>query len=123
MLVTRTMLLRGSVGSGSMGAIIAESAPMNDDSQLFVPRSFIDLFVPEGRLKPTASRAHIEQRYELCEDLAQALSEQARTRALEDGVTPGDVLARMHRALQGEGSTLGEQEAQWVVTRAAELLA
>ena len=80
------------------------------------------LFVPPGRIKPTAAREHIATRYEFCEDLAQMLTEQANTKRWELGVTEADVLERFHRGLQGDGSVVDEAEARWVVRRLAELL-
>lgn len=41
-----------------------------DANQINIPQSFIALFVEPGRQKPSASRAVVAQRYELCEDLA-----------------------------------------------------
>jgi hypothetical protein len=95
---------------------------MSEENQFTVPPSFIALFVPPGRSKPTETRAHIAQRYELCEDLAQMLTEQANTKKWELGVTEADVLERMERGLQAEGSVVTEPEARWVVRRLAELL-
>lgn len=94
----------------------------SDDSQINVPPAFVALFVPPGRIKPTASREEIAQRYELCEDLASALTEQARTILWELGVTEQDVLLRVHGGLAGAASGLSAPEAQWVVRRTAELL-
>jgi hypothetical protein len=98
---------------------------MSEDSQIVVPPSFIALFVPPGRIKPTESREHIVQRYELCEDLAQMLTEQARAKLFELGVAERDVLERIARGLQGDGSEdtiVSAAEAGWVVRRLAELL-
>lgn len=98
---------------------------MSEDSQIVVPPSFVALFVPPGRIKPTAPREHIAERYELCEDLAQMLTEQARTKLFELGVAERDVLERIDRGLRddGAGATLVDAaEATWVVRRLAELL-
>lgn len=94
---------------------------MSDESQILVPRSFIELFIPPGRLKPSAAREHIAERYELCEDLAQMLTEPARARLFELGITEPDVL---HRTLGGllAGGVVEPAEAAWVVRRLAELL-
>ena len=43
---------------------------MSEDNQIIIPPSFIALFVPPGRIKPTEPREVIAERYELCEDLA-----------------------------------------------------
>ncbi|MDO9092515.1 MAG: ATPase with chaperone activity [Rubrivivax sp.] len=95
---------------------------MSDESQIVVPPSFIALFVPPGRIKPTASRAEIAARYEFCEDLAQMLTEQALDKRWQLGVTEDDVLQRMLGGLQAEVSVVNDAEAVWVVTRLAELL-
>ena len=95
---------------------------MSEDSQIVVPPSFVALFVPPGRIKPTAARAEVAARYELCEDLAQMLTEQASTKKWELGVTEGDVLERMQRGLLEAPSVVSALEAVWVVRRLAELL-
>ena len=94
---------------------------MSDDSQILIPRSFIDLFVPPGRIKPSEPREHIAQCYELCEDLAQMLTETAKARLFGLGITEADVLQRTRDGLL-EGAVVGPAEAEWVVRRLAELL-
>jgi alpha-ribazole phosphatase len=93
-----------------------------EDSQLVVPPSFVALFVPEGRLKPTESREVIGARYELCEDLAQMLEETASSKRFELGVTEEDVLERIHQGLEA-GGVVSVAEALWVVRRLAEIIA
>jgi hypothetical protein len=95
---------------------------MSDESQIVVPPSFVALFIEPGRVKPSASREHIAQRHEFCEDLAQMLTEHASTRKWELGVTEADVLVRMHRGLLQEQAGVSAPEAWWVVRRLAELL-
>lgn len=95
---------------------------MNDESQIVVPRSFIELFVPPGKIKPTETREVIAMRYELCEDLAQMLTDTAQSKLFELGVTEQDVLQRMHRGLLVDGALVSADEAQWVLRRLAELL-
>lgn len=95
---------------------------MSEDNQIVIPPSFIALFVPPGRIKPTEPREVIAERYELCEDLAQMLTETARTQLFSLHITEADVLSRIHGGLQGEGAIVSGAEAQWVVTRLAELL-
>lgn len=94
---------------------------MPDQTQIVIPRSFIDLFVPKGAGRPNASREHIAARYDLCEDLAQALTEQARARVLELGITESDVVERTYAGLNA-GPVVDESEARWVVRRLVELL-
>ena len=92
------------------------------DDQTPIPRSFIDLFVKPGSYKTREPRAVVAARYELCEDMAQMLTETASTKLFELGVAEEDVLERMRRALMAEGSVLAPAEAVWVVCRLAELL-
>ena len=95
---------------------------MTDENQFEVPRSFILLFVPPGKIKPTESRAVIAERYEFCEDLANLMTEHASATQFDLGITEADVLGQCHRGLLVEGSVLSNAEAGWVVRRLAELL-
>ena len=95
---------------------------MSDDSQVQIPASFIALFIPVGRVKPSVSRQEIAERYELCEDLATALVDKARTVLWELGVTEHDVLHRIHRVLREPTSGVVPAESVWVTRRLAELL-
>ena len=95
---------------------------MSDDNQTVIPRQFIELFIPAGASKPREPRAVIAERYELCEDMAQMLTEHASAKLFELGVAEQDVLQRMHRGLVAEGSALTVDEAGWVTCRLAELL-
>ena len=95
---------------------------MSEDSQIVVPPSFVALFVPPGRIKPTASRAVIAERYDLCEDLAQALEEHAQAVHFDTGVDEAEVLRRMHLGLAAPAGAVDAAEAVWVTRRLAELL-
>jgi hypothetical protein len=95
---------------------------MNDDSQILIPDSFVALYLNPGRSKPVLPRDELAARYELCEDLAQALVEHARTMLFGQGISEDEVLTRCHRGLAGEGSVVGAAEAAWVLRRLAELL-
>lgn len=99
-----------------------QKAPLDEDSQIVIPPSFIALFVPPGRVKPTASLQHMAQRYEFCEDLAQMLTDVASTQLFELGVAEADVLVRMHNGLLAVDGPVDAAEAAWVVSRLAELL-
>ena len=94
---------------------------MSEGSQIVVPPSFVALFVPPGRTRPTEMAAVIEERYDLCEDFAQLLLAQAQTRRWELGITSDDVLQRMAQGLEGS-PIFSPEEVQWVLTRLAELL-
>ena len=95
---------------------------MSDENQIVVPPSFIALFVEPGRIKPSATRETITQRYEFCEALASMLVERAQTLQWQLGVTEADVLEKMHAGLLGPDAPVPENEAGWIVKRLAELL-
>lgn len=95
---------------------------MSDDSQVVLPRSFIELFIPPGRIKPTAPRDEIAARYEFCEDLASLLTEHAQLKRWDLGITEDEVLGRMHRGLLVPDAPVSPAEARWVMRRLAELL-
>ncbi len=94
----------------------------NSESQIILPDSFVALFVAPGKVKPSEPYEVIAQRHELCEDMAQLLTEQARQLQWKLGIHESDVLERLHQAI-GDGATgLGAAEAAWVIKRLAELL-
>jgi hypothetical protein len=95
---------------------------VSDESQIVVPRSFIEVFLPPGKVKPTETREVIAARHELCEDLAQMLTETAQSRRFELGITEQDVLERMHQGLLADAALVSADEARWVIRRLAELL-
>ena len=95
---------------------------MQDGSQIFIPDSFIALF--QGRQQRLqAPLGEVAARYELCEDLANHLVEQAQS--LHHGAavpSEEEILDRMLAALTTPESGFTLPEARWVVTRLAELL-
>ncbi|HEX7889298.1 MAG TPA: hypothetical protein VF522_08075 [Ramlibacter sp.] len=95
---------------------------MDDPNQIEVPPSFVALFTGSGGYRLTRPMAEVRERYELCEDLAQMLCEQASTAAFKSGAAEGEVLAGMRTALSSEGGPLQAPEPAWVVTRIAEIL-
>ena len=95
---------------------------MSDDNQTFVPASFVALFVPPGAVRPREPREVIAERHELCEDMAQMLTETARAKLFDLGLAESDVLERVQAGLAAEGSALSADEAWWVTCRLAELL-
>jgi len=95
---------------------------MHDDHQTEIPPSFIALYLVPGRSRPSAGRAEIAARYEFCEDLAQLLTEHAKTMLFDLGITEDDVLERCHRGLCVEAAPVNPAEAEWVTRRLAELL-
>ena len=94
---------------------------MSDESQIQVPDSFVALFVSKPGSKPSEPRELVAQRYELCEDMAQMLSETARIKAMDLGVDEAQVLLRVHEGLLAS-DVLKAGEPLWVVRRIAEVL-
>ena len=95
---------------------------MSNDSQIVLPASFIALYVAAGNIKPDASRHQMLERYEFCEDLAQMLLEQAKTKQWELGISQDVVMERIATGLSQSSGLVTEAEAQWVVTRLHELM-
>lgn len=94
---------------------------MSDEYQIPIPPSFTAVHADaRGRLR--LPLGEFRQRYELCEDLAQALSERARALEHDLGITRDDVLSRMAGGLHPPDSGLDEGEAGWVLRRLQELL-
>jgi hypothetical protein len=56
------------------------SEDMSDDNQTVIARSFIELFIPAGAVKPRETQVVIAERYGWCEDMAQMLTEHARSK-------------------------------------------
>lgn len=95
---------------------------MDDANQIEVPPSFLALFSTPSGHRLTEPMTTVRARYELCEDLAQMLTEQAATIQFQSGGTEEEVLAKMLGVLEGPESPVQPAEAVWVVRRLAELL-
>ncbi|HSW17559.1 MAG TPA: ATPase with chaperone activity [Ramlibacter sp.] len=95
---------------------------MDDPNQIEVPPSFTQLFASPSGHRLTAPMSQVRERYELCEDLAQMLTEQASAKLFELGIAEQQVLERMRLGLEGPGSPVQPAEAVWIVRRLAELL-
>jgi hypothetical protein len=95
---------------------------MDDFNQIEVPPSFLALFTPPSGHRLNQPMNAIRGRYELCEDLAQMLTDEASTALFKSGGAEREVLAKTKLALLGADSVLQADEADWVVTRIAELL-
>lgn len=95
---------------------------MSDDHQILIPSSFIALFVPPGKVKPTIGLRELAARCELCEDMAQMLTEQAANQQFQLGITEDLAMERCLQGLLATPEVLSEAEARWVVCRLAELL-
>lgn len=95
---------------------------MENDNQIVIPESFLALFVLPGRSKLRETQHTIFQRYELCEDLACALVEQATTQKWELGVETQDIVQRIGQGLSGGAAGISDEEADWVCKRLTELM-
>ena len=93
---------------------------MYDHNQTNVPPSFTALYVVRGRL--TATRATIEERYALCEALAESVSAFNSEAAFREALSPSDVLRRCWTGLLAIPETVSSAEAGWITGRSAELL-
>ena len=91
---------------------------MSDDNQIYLPESFTALYVPPGKFKPSIGHREMAERYELCEDLANLLTEKAANM----GITEELVLAQCELGLLAEPAVVSPLEARWVVCRLGELL-
>jgi hypothetical protein len=95
---------------------------MDEHHQIFIPPSFLALYVPPGKVKPLLNARDMAARHELCEDMAQLLTEQAATQQFQLGITEDLTLERCLQGLLATPDVLSEAEARWVVCRLAELL-
>lgn len=92
---------------------------MDEQYQITIPPSFMALYSRNGR--PTESRALIEDRYDLCEDLAMQTCETCHTLQFRDDLSEREVLERCRTGLLTSGA-VPPPEADWVIARVAELL-
>lgn len=95
---------------------------MTQEFQIEIPTSFMALYVPPGKVKPTLGQRDLAARYELCEDLANLLTEKAANMQFTLGITEELVLAQCEAGLLAEPAVVTPGEARWVVCRLAELL-
>ncbi|MFY9184279.1 MAG: ATPase with chaperone activity [Limnohabitans sp.] len=95
---------------------------MTEEFQIHMPPSFMALYVPPGKIKPTLGLRDMAARYELCEDLANLLTEQAANMQFTLGITEELVLQQCELGLLAEPAVVSPVEARWVVCRLAELL-
>lgn len=94
---------------------------MDDTSQIQPPESFAALFRSRAGLLKTPI-AEVVARYELCEDLACHLVEQAQTIYHAGNASEEGVLLGFYVAISGEGAAVTAPEAGWIIQRLAELL-
>ena len=95
---------------------------MTEEFQIHIPPSFMALYIAPGKVKPTLGLHEMAERYELCEDLANLLTEKAANMQFTLGITEELVLQQCELGLLTEPSVVSPVEARWVVCRLAELL-
>ena len=95
---------------------------MTEEFQIHIPASFMALYVPPGKIKPTLGQRDLATRYELCEDLAGHLVEHAQTLYHVQAPSEAEILRRIHAGLCTAESGVSVAEATWIVRRLAELL-
>lgn len=95
---------------------------MSPENQILVPPSFTELFLLPGSRRLREPAQQVAARYELCEDMAQMLTEQAAALRFDLGVTETDVLDRIRAGLLATPAVFEPPEAGWIVCRLAELL-
>jgi len=95
---------------------------MTDERQIVVPASFLALYTPPGKVRPTPPREWLEQRHDLCEDFSQLLHETVKEKMWQLGITEDDAVERVQRGMSELALDLSEAEAAWVMTRLDEML-
>ena len=95
---------------------------MSPENQLLIPERFSALYIPPGRHKPSLPWAELAQRHELCEDLAQMLTEQAANQFATHRLEASQILERCLAGLHASPELVSDVEARWVICRLAELL-
>jgi len=94
---------------------------MSDDYQIDIPPSFFALYT-DRRQRLSEPLAVVRERYEVCEDLANHLVQQALTLHHVEVPSEEEILGKIHAGLAAPGSGFAPAEAQWVTRRLAELL-
>lgn len=94
----------------------------SDEYQIEIPQSFMALYTDPGRSKPNAPREVVAARYELCDDLANLLTQKSVEMQFGQDLTESGVLLRCYQGLLGDDAVVNPLEAEWVVRRLAELL-
>ena len=80
------------------------------------------MYKRQGKLKPSIGHREMAERYELCEDLANLLTEKAANMQFTLGITEELVLTQCELGLLAEPAVVSPVEARWVVCRLGELL-
>ncbi len=93
----------------------------DDSNQILIPPSFLAVYSDaRGRLVDRMDA--VRARYELCEDLASHLVEQAQLLYHREGASEAGVLSGIHAGLSAPDAGVLPAEARWIVLRLAELL-
>jgi len=94
---------------------------MSDDYQIDIPPSFFAVYT-DARQRLGEPIAVVRARYDVCEDLANHLVQQAQLLHHVEVPSEDEILRRIHAGLNAPESGVSAGEAQWVVRRLAELL-
>lgn len=92
---------------------------MDEQYQIEIPQSFMAIYSRNGR--PIETRRTIEERYDLCEDLATQTSELCHALQFAKESSEAEILGQCLVALRS-GDVVNAAEADWVIARTAELL-
>jgi hypothetical protein len=95
---------------------------MDDANQIEPPASFAAIYTSADGSRLTRPAHEVITRYELCEDIAQALCERAATLLATSSDSESEVLRRVRDALDADSEAVTSAESAWVVQRLAELL-
>lgn len=95
---------------------------MSIDNQIEPPQSFMAMYVKPGQTRPNAPQEVVLARYELCEDMASILAEQAHTLAFKENLSEKEVLERCFQGLSADDSDFTAMESAWIICRLAELM-
>jgi hypothetical protein len=95
---------------------------MDEANQVEPPPSFVALFLSTDGSRLTRPAPEVIARYELCEDLAQTLSERAATLLATSSGSESEVIKRVRQGLDADRQAVTSTESDWVVQRLVELL-
>lgn len=96
---------------------------MDSHSHIDIPPSFRALYEARRTARQKPVWTEVCACYELCEDMANLLVDTAQTMQFQLGITEADVLERVWQGLTLPDAVVAPDEAQWVVSRLAELCA
>jgi len=91
-------------------------------NQILIPESFTEIYTDEQRGRLTIKKDELLRRYELCEDLANMLTERTSEQWFKTGWEKVEVLEQVRLGLVGDQGIVSDAEGNWVVRRLEELL-